>query len=259
MTKIIFLGTGNSQGVPSIGCRCEVCQSTDRRDKRLRSSVIVEHEGVRILIDAGPDFRYQMLRAGVRQIDGLLLTHEHKDHIGGIDELRALNFVDYPIVRRINIYGTQHVLDTVRKDYDYAFSPNKFRGVPELDLFTINPPKPFTVAGVEVQPISGQHSSRFKVTGYRFGKFAYLTDFKTIEDSEVERLRGVELLVVNALRWSENPSHFCVDEALDLVRRVAPKRCYFTHMSHDIGLHAAVNEQLPEGVELAYDTLELEV
>ncbi len=221
--------------------------------------MIVEHEGVRILIDAGPDFRYQMLRAGVRQIDGLLLTHEHKDHIGGIDELRALNFVDYPIVRRINIYGTQHVLDTVRKDYDYAFVAKKFRGVPELDLVTITPPEPFEVEGVSVQPIVGQHSERFVVTGYRFGKFAYLTDFKTITDSELERLRGVELLVLGALRWSENPSHMCVDEALELISRVAPKRSYLTHMSHDMGLHSEAEAQLPQGVKLAYDTLVIEV
>ncbi len=259
MMKVTFLGTGSSQGVPFIGCRCRVCNSADKRDKRLRSSIMVERGDVRILIDAGPDFRYQMIRAGVRQIDGLLLTHEHKDHIGGIDELRALNFVDYPIIRRISIYGTQHVLDTVRKDYDYAFVENKFKGVPELDLVTIDPPQPFEVAGVKVQPIMGQHSERFKVTGYRIDNFAYLTDFKAIEESEVERLKGVETLVVNALRAEPTLSHFCVAEALALVERVNPKRSYLTHMSHDMGLHAEVDPQLPKGVSLAYDTFQIEI
>ncbi len=245
--------------MPFIGCRCKVCNSADRRDNRLRSSILIEHGGVRILIDAGPDFRYQMIRAGVRQIDGLLLTHEHKDHIGGIDELRALNFVDYPIIRRINIYGTEHVLDSVRKDYDYAFVENKFKGVPELDLVTIDPPMPFEVAGVMVQPIVGQHSQRFRVTGYRIGNFAYLTDFKTIDDEEVERLMGVETLIVNALKFEETHSHFSVAEALKLIDMVKPKRSYLTHISHEMGLYEVVNAQLPEGVSLAYDTLEIEI
>lgn len=259
MAKVTFLGTGSSQGVPFIGCRCKVCSSEDWHDKRLRSSVIYETEDVRILIDAGPDFRYQMIRAGVRQIDGLLLTHEHKDHIGGIDELRALNFVDYPIIRPIDIYATQHVLDTVLKDYDYAFVENKFKGVPELNLKTIYPPDPFEVKGVRIQPIMGQHSERFRVTGYRFGRFAYLTDFKTIEESEIERLMGVETLVVNALRWEPTLSHFCLNDALELINRINPQRSYITHMSHDMGLYSEVNPQLPEGVNLAYDTLQIEI
>ncbi|MFI3292386.1 MAG: MBL fold metallo-hydrolase [Rikenellaceae bacterium] len=257
--KITFLGTGGSQGVPFIGCRCRVCTSEDRRDRRLRSSILIELRGVRLLVDAGPDFRYQMIRAGVRQLDGVLLTHEHKDHIGGIDELRALNFVDYPIIRRINIYGIEHVLDIVRKDYDYAFVTNKFRGVPELDLVPIYPPERFTVAGIEIQPITGQHSERFTTTGFRIGNFAYLTDFKRIEESEVDRLKGVEVLIVNALRHADNPSHFTLDEALALIHKVKPQKSYITHMSHDMGLHAEVEPTLPKGVKLAYDTLEIEI
>ncbi len=257
--KITFLGTGGSQGVPFIGCRCEVCTSKDKRDKRLRSSIVIETSDVRLLVDAGPDFRYQMIRAGVRQIDGLLLTHEHKDHIGGIDELRALNFVDYPIIRRINIYGTEHVLDIVRKDYDYAFVTNKFRGVPELDLVPIFPPKPFTVAGVDIQPITGQHSARFTTTGFRIKNFAYLTDFKQIDESQIELLKGVDTLIVNALRKADNPSHFTLSEALDLILKVKPRQSFLTHMSHDMGLHAQVDPTLPEGVKLAYDTLQIEI
>lgn len=259
MTKITFLGTGGSQGVPFIGCRCKVCNSEDKRDRRLRSSIIIERGGVRILIDAGPDLRYQLIRAKVREIDALLLTHEHKDHIGGIDELRALNFVDYPIIRRIDIFGTQHVLDIVRKDYDYAFVTNKFTGVPELDLVTIHPPEPFEVKGIKIQPIMGQHSERFTVTGFRVDNFAYLTDFKTISDVELERLQGVEVLIINALKFAVTHSHFCVDEALSVISRVKPKRSYLTHISHEMGLYAEVNGQLPEGVSLAYDTLQIEI
>ncbi|MFI3282293.1 MAG: MBL fold metallo-hydrolase [Rikenellaceae bacterium] len=259
MTKITFLGTGSSQGVPFIGCRCRVCNSEDRKDKRLRSSVLIEHKGLRIVIDAGPDFRYQMIRAGVRQIDALLLTHEHKDHIGGIDELRALNFVDYPIIRRINIYGTDHVLDIVRKDYDYAFVSNKFKGVPELDLIPISPPTPFTIQGVEIQPITGQHSERFTTTGYRIENFAYLTDFKKIEEEEIEKLRGIDTLIVNALRHEYTHSHFSLSEALELIAKVNPRVSYLTHMSHDMGLHAEIETQLPNGVKFAYDTLQIEI
>ncbi len=258
-TKITFLGTGASQGIPFIGCKCRVCNSTDPHDKRLRSSIIYERGDVRILIDAGPDLRYQLIRAGVREISGVVLTHEHKDHIGGIDELRALNYVDYPTIRRITIYGTERVLSTVRRHYDYAFEENRFQGVPDLELQTISPPAPFEVAGVTLQPIVGGHSSRFVVTGYRIGDFAYLTDFKTIADEEVERLMGVKTLVVNALKPQSNPSHFCTEEALALIERIKPQRSYLTHMSHDMGLHAEVNPQLPQGVQLAYDTLQIEI
>ncbi len=257
--RVTFLGTGSSQGVPSIGCRCKVCSSEDPRDKRLRSSIIYEQGDVRLLIDASPDLRQQLIRAGVRQIDGLILTHEHRDHIGGIDELRALNFVDYPIIRPTDIYGTQHVIDMVRRQYDYAFVENKFRGVPELITHTIYPPASFEVAGITLVPIVGGHSERFTVTGYRIGDFAYLTDFKTIADQEVAKLTGVETLIVNALRPTVNPSHFCLSEALDLIKRVAPRQSFITHSSHDLGLYAEVESQLPAGVHLAYDTLQIDI
>ena len=258
--KLTFLGTGTSQGVPVIGCRCPVCTSVDPRDNRLRTSAMVELGSLRFVIDAGPDFRYQMLRQGVRHIDAILLTHEHKDHIGGLDDVRAFNFVDYPReIHRVAIYASDETTRGVLKDFDYAFAKNKYRGVPEIELHTIDTTHPFEVAGVKVIPIEGQHSSRFKVTGYRIGKLAYLTDFKTIADHEVEKLMGVEVLVVNALRFKEHDSHFSVGEALDLIRRVAPHRADLTHMSHDIGLYAATNPKLPAGVELAYDGLEVVV
>ena len=281
--KLTFLGTGTSQGVPVIGCRCKVCTSTDRRDNRLRTSAMVETRGVRIVIDAGPDFRYQMLRTGVRQLDAILLTHEHnagdflrelgverldmalathfhRDHIGGLDDVRAFNFVDYPpTVHKVHIWAAPRALECVRKDFDYAFAQDKYRGVPEIELHEIDTARPFRVGDVEIVSVSGHHSERFEVTGFRIGPLAYLTDFKTIEDAEAEKLRGTEVLAVNALRFALHPSHFNLEEALVLIRRVGPREAYITHMSHEIGLHAATETMLPEGVHLAYDTLEIEI
>lgn len=257
--RLTFLGTGTSQGVPTIGCRCEVCRSTDPHDTRLRTSAMVEVGDVRMVIDAGPDFRYQMLRTGVRHIDAILLTHEHKDHTGGIDDVRAFNFVDFPVIHRVDIYATARTAACVRKDFDYAFAEDKYRGVPEIELHEFDPSKPFEVKGVEIVPIRGQHSDRFEVTGYRIGRLAYLTDFKQIEESEIDKLQGVEVLVVNALRWRDHISHFTVEEALQLIERAKPHRAYLTHMSHDIGLHADSASRLPKGVELAYDTLTIEI
>ena len=254
--ELTFLGTGTSQGVPVIGCRCEVCHSTDKRDQRLRTSACVEVEGVRIIIDAGPDFRQQMLREGIRQIDAILLTHGHTDHVAGLDDVRAFNFVDYPEIHRVNIFAAPYTAQTVLKVYDYAFARNKYRGVPEIDLHTIDLHRPFKVGDVEIVPISGRHS-RFEVTGYRIGALAYLTDFKEIDDAEVEKLKGVEVLVVNALRFEPHDSHFCVEEALNLISRVAPREAYLTHMSHEIGLHEQASKRLPEGVKFAFDGLKV--
>lgn len=258
--KLTFLGTGTSQGVPVIGCRCAVCTSADGRDSRLRTAAMVETQGMRLVIDAGPDFRAQMLRTGVRHIDAILLTHEHKDHIAGLDDVRAFNFVDYPAaVHKVDIYASARTAACVRKDFDYAFAQDKYRGVPEIELHEIDPERPFRVRDVEIVPVSGRHSERFSVLGYRIGKLAYLTDFKTIEDREVEKLRGVEVLVVNALRFEPHYSHFNVAEALALIARVRPRAAYLTHMSHEIGLHAATEPTLPENVQMAYDGLTVEV
>lgn len=254
-----FLGTGTSQGVPVIGCRCEVCRSEESRDKRLRTSAMVECGDVRIVIDAGPDFRFQMLRADVRQIDAIVLTHFHKDHTGGLDDVRAFNFVDYPTIRPVDIYSTPTTAEVVRKDYDYAFVEDKYRGVPEMRLHEIDENRPFYIKGIEITPIRGHHSPRFKVTGYRIGRLAYLTDFKQIEDEEVDKLQGVDTLIVNALRFKPHDSHFSVGEAVELIKRVKPRKAYLTHLSHEIGLHALSAEKLPQGVELAYDKLTIEI
>ncbi|MBR5864054.1 MAG: MBL fold metallo-hydrolase [Alistipes sp.] len=257
--KITLLGTGTSQGVPVIGCRCEVCQSADWHDKRLRTSAMVECDDIRIVIDAGPDFRQQMLRTGVRHIDAILLTHQHKDHTGGLDDVRAFNFVDFPVIHPIDIYANEATAASIKKDYDYAFAENKYQGAPELRLHTIDTAQSFYIKGLEIVPINGTHSDRFSVTGYRFGKVAYMTDFKTISAEEERKLEGIDTLIVNALRFKPHHSHFSVEEALALTERVKPRQTFLTHLSHDIGLHSESAEKLPEGVRLGYDTLTIEI
>ena len=258
--KLTFLGTGTSQGVPVIGCRCGVCRSADPRDRRLRTSAMVDTDGVRLVIDAGPDFRCQMLRAGVEHVDAILLTHSHKDHIGGLDDVRAFNFIDYPpVIHTVDIYAPQHTIPTVRKEFDYAFGDNRYAGVPEIALHEIDEQQPFSVGGVEIVPVAGGHSERFRVTGYRIGGLAYLTDFKTIEPAEERKLAGVDTLVVNALRYEPHPSHFSVGEALELISRVRPRVAYLTHSSHQTGLYADFESRLPDGVHSAYDMLEVEI
>lgn len=257
--KITFLGTGTSQGVPVIGCKCEVCKSSDSKDKRLRTSAMVEVEDKRFIIDAGPDFRYQMLRAGISKIDALLLTHEHKDHTGGIDDVRAFNFVDYPIIHTIHIYSNSTTIEAIRRDFHYAFATDKYRGVPEIRTHIITEQESFFVEGIEITPIVGQHSERFRSVGYRIGNLAYLTDMNYIAPEEIAKLRGVEVLVINALRWETHSSHFSVEEAIKIIDSVAPKRAYLTHMSHRIGLHSELEHRLPKGVMAAYDGLEVEI
>ena len=259
--KLTILGSGTSQGVPVIGCRCEVCTSTDSRDKRLRTSAMIETDGgARFVIDAGPDFRCQMLRAGVSRLDAILLTHEHKDHTGGIDDVRAFNFVDYPpVIHPVDIYAAPAAARVVRKDYDYAFEEEKYRGAPDIRLHEIDVARPLEIAGERIVPVSGHHSPRFEVTGYRIGRLAYLTDFKSIDEGEVAKLAGVEVLVVNALRAAPHDSHFNVAEALELIRRVGPREAYLTHMSHEMGLHAETEAALPEGVHPAWDGLQVEI
>ena len=237
-----------------IACRCEVCTSGDPRDKRLRSSVLVEAQGKRLLIDAGPDMRQQLLRADVRDLDAVLLTHEHMDHIAGIDDLRAFNFAQQ---RAMPIHSSAATLAAVEQVFHYAFAPDKYPGVPELQLQPIPGPV-FSAAGVEVHTIDVMHMN-MPVLGFRIGGFAYITDAKSIAPEVVAQLRGVHTLVLNALRRKEHPSHLNLEQALALVEHIAPHRAYFTHISHLLGTHADVSAELPAGVQLAHDGLVLEV
>ena len=254
MTKLTFLGTGTSQGVPVISCGCWVCGSPDARDKRLRSSVMVERDGTRVIIDAGPDFRQQMLAADVKKIDGILITHEHKDHIGGIDDVRAFNYTSQ---RAVDIYAAERVQRTIKKDFDYAFSDDKYPGAPDINLIGIDGSRPIRIKNMEVVPIEGKHY-RLPVLGFRIGGIAYLTDFNHIEEREIEKIRGVEILVVNALRREHHISHFTLSEALEIRHLVQPEYCYFTHISHQMGRHELISKELPEKTYFAYDGLVVE-
>lgn len=254
--RITFLGTGTSQGVPIIGCQCPVCRSGDPRDARLRVSVLVEVDGRRILIDAGPDLRQQMLRARVPALDAVLLTHEHMDHIAGMDDLRAFSFMSEP-PRAITVMADAPTAQAVRRVFSYAFQESKYPGVPEFDLHVIGR-EPFSAAGVQVLPIEVMHM-HMPVLGFRIGGFAYITDAKTIAPQEKAKLEGAEVLVLNALRMQPHYSHMNLEEALALVHEVRPRRAYFTHISHFMGLHADVEAALPPHVHLAHDGLVLEL
>jgi len=252
--RLAFLGTGTSQGVPVVGCRCAVCASTDERDRRLRTSALLHAEGKQLLIDAGPDLRQQLLRARVDHLDAVLLTHEHMDHIGGIDDLRALN---YRMKRPMDIHASPQTLAAIKNTYAYAFAADRYPGVPELQLHPIAD-RGFEAAGVALEAVPVMHY-RMPVLGFRIGGLAYITDAKTIAAEEIARLRGIHTLVLNALRIEEHVSHFNLKEALAMVERIAPQRAYFTHISHLLGRHADVARQLPAGVELGYDGLVLDV
>lgn len=248
--KITFLGTGTSTGNPEIGCRCEVCTSADKRDWRLRASVLVETEGKKILIDCGPDFRWQAITNGIDRLDGVLITHEHYDHVGGLDDLR-------PFCRHhtdVDLYTEKNVADAIRTRIPYVFQENPYPGVPRLRLHEITSGHPFSLAGVEILPVRVMHG-RLPILGYRIGTFAYLTDLKTLPEDEYSRLQGLDILVIDALREAEHPSHASVGEALRIAARLGAKETYLIHMSHKIGLQAVAEKKLPAGVYYSYDGL----
>jgi phosphoribosyl 1,2-cyclic phosphate phosphodiesterase len=248
------LGTGTSQGVPVIGCSCEVCQSIDFRNKRLRTSIRVEIGGQSFVIDTGPDFRQQMLREQVKRIDAILFTHAHRDHTAGLDDVRAYNFIqnmDMPI------FGTKPVLDQLKIEYAYAFAEKYYPGIPRLTLNEINE-SPFHVNSVPIQPLPVFHM-KLPVFGFRFENFSYITDANRIPDETFVKLKGTETLVINALQREAHVSHFNLHEALEMVKLIKPKKTFITHISHKLGLHSEVSEELPEGVALAYDGLQLQL
>ena len=296
MTRLTFLGTGTSQGVPMIGCNCRVCRSDDPRDKRLRSSAFVEYGGLKILVDAGPDFRTQMLRAGIRHIDAILLTHNHKDHTGGLDDVRAFNYIERAPIR---IYCEKYVEDSLRQEYSYAFAEHRYPGVPEWQITNIDE-RPFTVsenipeqklvwvdgkgydkipvsaeewakehhpeeAGkgtyrpkqVEVIPIRGRHFM-LPVLGYRFGNIAYLTDMNYIPETEFARLEGLDHFIINCVRRGKHLSHFSLEEAVAVARKVGARHSWLTHLSHQLPRYEDLCRELPDGILPAYDGLVIE-
>lgn len=253
--KITFLGTGTSQGVPLIGCLCEVCLSTDSRDKRLRSSVLIQEAGLNCVIDSGPDFRQQMLSCGIRHLDALVFTHSHKDHIAGMDDVRAFNFIQKAPV---DIYCNHATLDALKREFYYAFEEHKYPGVPELKIHEIEAGTNFEIKGMPVTPILVTHY-QMPVLGFRVKDFTYITDAKAISDSQKELIRGSKVLVLNALRKSHHISHFSLEEAIALAVELGAERTYFIHMSHQMGLHADIEKEIPEGMFFSYDGLEVEV
>lgn len=252
MIKLKFLGTGTSLGTPNIGCKCNVCRSQDPRDKRLRSSALLTVYGKNILIDAGPDLRYQMLRSGVLHIDAVLLTHEHKDHVGGLDDLRPFNYIQN---RDIPLYAEERVCDAIKKELSYAFEENPYPGVPRLDLHIITDLE-FVAEGIRVIPIRGMHG-KLPVLGFRIGDISYLTDMSHIAEIDLQKLAGTKQLVINALRFREHCSHFHLQAALDIIASIRPSQAYLTHISHEMGLYADSSAILPSNVFFAYDGLEI--
>lgn len=252
--RVTFLGTGTSQGVPFIGCPCAVCNSADPRDNRLRCAVWIETPEASIVIDSGPDFRYQMLRAGVKKLDAIVFTHGHKDHIAGLDDIRPYNFFTK---KEVAVYATEETQQSLRREFSYIFENPTYPGIPQIDLHTINASEPFTVAGVEFVPIRTLHL-KLEVLGFRIGPFTYITDANYIAPEELQKVAGSEAMALNALRHEEHPSHFTLSQAKEVVKKAGVKHAYFTHISHQLGLHAEVEASLPVGMSLAYDGLVLE-
>ncbi|WP_018611944.1 MBL fold metallo-hydrolase [Segetibacter koreensis] len=252
--KITFLGTGTSTGVPMVACTCEVCTSTDSNDNRLRSSIMIQSASTTIIVDATPDFRYQMLRENIKHIDAILITHSHKDHVAGVDDTRPFQFFSH---LPTEIYGNNMSLEGVRNEIPYAFDTTKYPGIPKVNLHEVSL-DPFVIGDIPVIPILVWHY-KMPVYGFRFGKFTYITDANRIDAKEKEKIVGSEILVLNALRKEPHISHFTLQQAIELVKELKIPRAYFTHISHQLGLHKAVNDLLPGGIQLAYDGLKIEI
>lgn len=252
--KITFLGTGTSSGVPMIACDCEVCTSTNSKDKRLRSSIMVQSENTTIVIDTTPDFRYQMLREKVKNIDAIIFTHPHKDHIAGLDDVKAFNYFSK---KTINVYANEFTQVALKREFYYVFAEEKYPGIPDITLHTIEDDS-FLVGDILVTPIKAWHL-RMPVLGFRFGNFTYITDANRIEENEQGKIKGSDVLVLNALRHEKHISHFTLQEAIDLSKALQIPKTYFTHISHQLGLHEVVSASLPIDCALGYDRLVIEI
>ena len=252
--RFTLLGTGTSQGVPVIGCFCPVCISTDKKDKRLRTSALVESEDTTIVIDCGPDFRQQMLRENVQKLDAVLMTHEHSDHIAGIEELRSFQFRQG---KAMPIYATPPVQTSLKQRYDYAFFDKPYPGAVQLDLKTISKNEPFKIGDIDILPIEVNHGS-IQVLGFRFKDVSYVTDCKSIDSEGFQKLKNSRILILDALHHNEHHAHLTLKQALEIVAELKPEQTYFVHMSHLMGKHKEVNKTLPKGVQLAWDGLQFE-
>jgi phosphoribosyl 1,2-cyclic phosphate phosphodiesterase len=252
--KVTFLGTGTSQGVPVIACDCEVCRSLDYRDKRTRTSIHIEIDGKSIVFDTGPDFREQMLRERINHLDAVVYTHEHKDHTAGLDDVRSYNFkqqIDMPD------YGRKPVLEQIQREFSYIFAANKYPGIPKVKLHEIEN-RAFQVEGIHIQPVDVLHY-KLPVFGYRINDFTYITDVNFIPDEEKEKIKGSKVIVLSALQKKSHLSHFNLEQAIATVQELEIPQAYFIHMGHRMGLHRNIEQELPEGMELAYDGLQIEL
>ena len=252
--KITFLGTGTSQGVPVVACQCDVCQKGTKKDKRLRSSIMVEIDEKVIVIDAGPDFRYQLLRQNVCKLDGILVTHHHKDHIGGMDDVRSFNWLT---LKAVDIYASPASQNVIMNDFVYAFDKNAYPGVPSFELHTIND-QSFNLKGIDVEPLEALHLG-MPVLGFRIHDFAYITDANYLPTNTLKKLIGCKIIVLNALRKENHISHVNLEEAVQIMEFLRPEMAFFTHISHLMGFHSEINNSLPDFIELAYDQLSVNI
>jgi phosphoribosyl 1,2-cyclic phosphate phosphodiesterase len=248
--KFTFLGTGTSQGVPVITCTCEVCLSSDKKNNRTRTSLMIQSETTTVVIDTGPDFRFQMLREQVKDLDAVVFTHGHKDHVAGLDDIRPFNYL---LGKTINVYAEERVQQILKNEFSYAFEPQDYAGAPQINLNTIDETA-FVVGDILFVPIRALHN-KLPVLGFRINDFTYITDANFISDEELEKIKGSKVLVLNALRRETHYSHFNLEQAIEIVNKIKPERAYFTHISHHLGLHEKVEKELPENVFLAYDGL----
>ena len=249
--RITLTGTGTSQGVPMIACDCRVCTSKDARDKRLRTAAILQKGATTLAIDAGPDFRQQMLRANIKKLDAIVFTHEHKDHLAGLDDIRAFNYFQGAA---IPLYATPRVQEAIRREFSYVFENSKYPGIPQMELRDIHPGVAFSIGDLTLLPLEVKHMY-LPVMGFRVDNLAYITDANFISGEVISHLKGTQLLVLNALRKEKHPSHFTLQEAIHMAEHIGATRTCFTHLSHQMGLHAEISQELPAGVELGYDGL----